>query len=304
MKVVLLFLIVLAQSFLARGGTAGSLATRDNAHSLVSTWEKIAPVARGRVGAAAMLLESGESAELNGDDHFVMHSVYKVPIAMAVLQRVDKGGLKLEKMVKIEKKDFVRKGMGSPLRDQYPEGTQLPLTELLRYAVSESDGSASDVLMNLIGGAGSVMAFLKEIGVSGINVVNMEKEIGRDWQTQYENWATPKAAVQLLAALEAGHGLSVENRTLLLKLMTESTPGARRIKGQLPAEAIVVHKTGTGGTRDGITSATNDIGIITLPDGKHLVLAVFVTDSAASDAERDDVIARIAKAAWDALVKR
>jgi beta-lactamase class A len=304
MKVVLLFLIVLAQSFLARGGTAGSLATRDNAHSLVSAWEKIAPIARGRVGAAAMLLESGESAELNGDDHFVMHSVYKVPIAMAVLQRVDKGELKLEKMVKIEKKDFVRKGMGSPLRDQYPEGTQLPLTELLRYAVSESDGSASDVLMNLIGGAGSVMAFLKEIGVSGINVVNMEKEIGRDWQTQYENWATPKAAVQLLAALEAGHGLSVENRTLLLKLMTESTPGARRIKGQLPAETIVAHKTGTGGTRDGITSATNDIGIITLPDGKHLVLAVFVTDSAAGDAERDDVIARIAKAAWDALTKR
>jgi beta-lactamase class A len=304
MKVGLLFSIVLVHTFWARCGTAGSLTTRDNAESLVSAWEKIAPVAKGRVGAAVILLESGESVDLSGDQHFVMQSVYKLPIAMAVLQHVDNGELKLEQMVEVEKKDFVREGMYSPVRDQYPDGTRLPLAELLRYTISESDGTTSDVLMNLVGGAPAVMEFLTGIGVSNINVVNLEKEIGRDWQTQYKNWATPKAAVQLLAALEAGHGLSAESRTLLLKLMTESTPGARRIKGQLPAGTIVAHKTGTGGTRDGITSATNDIGIITLPDGEHLAVAVFVSDSAGDDAARDDVIARIAKEAWDALVKR
>src|SRR5215469_13557678 len=81
--------------------------------------------------------------------------------------------------------------------------------------------------------------------------------------------------------------------------MIESVPGARRIKGQLPAGTVVAHKTGTGGTRDGITSATNDIGIITLPDGRHLAVAVFVSDSAADDTTREALIARIAKAAWD-----
>src|SRR5262249_28013094 len=270
----------------------------------VGAWEKIAPIAKGRVGAAVMLLESGESAELNGDKPCVMQSVYKLPIAMAVLQRVDKGELKLEQMVEVEKKDFVRQGMASPVRDQYPDGTQLSLAELLRYTISESDGTASDVLMNLIGGARSVMAFLAGIGVSGINVVNFEKEIGRDWQTQYENSATPKAAVQLLAALQARRGLSAESRALVLKLMIESVPGAKRIKGQLPAGTLVAHKTGTGSTRGGITSATNDIGIITLPDGRHLAVAVFISDAAGDDAARDGVIARIANAAWDAVVKR
>ena len=62
---------------------------------------------------------------------------------------------------------------------------------------------------------------------------------------------------------------------------------------------MVAHKTGTGGTRNGIASATNDIGIITLPDGRDLAGAGFVSDSAANDDTRDAIIARLAKAARD-----
>jgi beta-lactamase class A len=86
---------------------------------------------------------------------------------------------------------------------------------------------------------------------------------------------------------------------LLVKLMTEAIPGAKRLKGELPAGTVVAHKTGTGGTRNGITSATNDIGITTLPNGAHLAVAVFVSDSLADETTRESVIARIAKAAWD-----
>jgi hypothetical protein len=107
----------------------------------------------------------------------------------------------------------------------------------------ESDGSASDVLMKLIGGPGNVMAFLKEIQVSDVQIVNSEKEIGRDWEMQYRNWATPKGALALLAALQSKRGLSAESQALLLKLMTESIPGAKRLKGELPAGTLVAHKT-------------------------------------------------------------
>ena len=87
---------------------------------LPSQFEKIAPAAKGRVGVAAQLLESGETASLHGDEHFPMHSVYKLPISMAVLQRVDRGELKLDQLVRVELSDFVRKGMSSPVRDKYP----------------------------------------------------------------------------------------------------------------------------------------------------------------------------------------
>jgi beta-lactamase class A len=85
----------------------------------------------------------------------------------------------------------------------------------------------------------------------------------------------------------------------LLYEMSIAVTGPNRIKGLLPKGTIVAHKTGTGGTNDGLTSATNDIGIIYLPNGKHLAVAVFVSDSPADDKTREGVIARIAKASWD-----
>src|SRR5205085_7148653 len=240
-----------------------------------------------------------EAADLRDEEHCPMHSVYKLPISMAVLQRVDRGELKLDQLVRVEPSDFVRKGMSSPVRDKYPNGAELSIEELLRFTICESDGSTSDVLMKLIGGPGKVMLFLEGIHVPDIQVVNYEKEIGRDWETQYRNWATPKGALALLAALQSKRKLSAESQALLLKLMTEAIPGAKRLKGELPAGTVVAHKTGTGGTQNGITSATNDIGIITLPDGRHLAVAAFVSDSAANDDTRDAIIARLAKAAWD-----
>ena len=121
--------------------------------------KKIAGDAKGRVGVAVEIVESGETADLHDDQRFPMHSVYKLPISMAVLQRVDRGELKLDQQVKVEAGDFVRKGMYSPVRDKYPDGTELSIAELLRYTICESDGSTSDVLMKLIGGPGNVWLF-------------------------------------------------------------------------------------------------------------------------------------------------
>src|SRR6185369_9795354 len=183
------------------------------------TFARIAAKAHGRVGFAARVLETGEEAGLNTGEHFPMHSVYKLPISMAVLRRVDAGELKLDQMVEIKQSDLASEGLHSPIRDKNPHGVRLTLAELLRYAIVESDGTASDALMKLVGGPQAVMAFLNEIKVSGINVINSENEIAREWQTQYENWATPAGAVELLAALQAQRGLSADSQKLVLKLL-------------------------------------------------------------------------------------
>src|SRR6267154_2326124 len=132
------------------------------------------------------------------------------------------------------------------------------------------------MLMKLAGGHEAVQAFLNELKITDIVVANTEKEIGQKWQTQYRNWASPEAAVDLLRALHERRGLSESSQSLLLKLMT-----------------------GSSGTQDGITAATNDIGIITLPSGRHLAIAVFVSDSPADEATREGVIARVAEAVFD-----
>ncbi|HJP95223.1 MAG TPA: class A beta-lactamase, subclass A2 [Pyrinomonadaceae bacterium] len=260
--------------------------------------EQIASAAKGRVGVAAEVLETGESISLNPHEHFPMQSVYKLPIGMAVLAQVDNGKLLLEQRVHVEKSDYVRQGQYSPIRDKNPNGVELTLSEVLRFAVSESDGSASDVLLKLVG-VETVSRYLNELGINELVIANSEKEIGKDWDTQYRNWASPQAALQLLHSLHERRGLSEQSQQLLLKLMTETPTGPGRLKGLLPKTVVVAHKTGTSGTSGGITAATNDIGLVTLPNGQHLAIAVFVSDSPANLATRESVIAKIAKAIFE-----
>jgi len=263
---------------------------------------EIAALAKGHVGVSAMLLETGETVgALNPQDHFPMQSVYKLPIGMAVMKQVDTGKLNLEQKVAVTKSDFVRAGQNSPIRDRDPNGAEITVNELLRFAIAESDGTASDVLMKLAGGPQGVQAYLNDLAVSDLIVLNSEKEIGQDWQVQYRNFSTPDAAVALLRALHEKRGLSESSQALVLKYLVESTPGPKRLKGLLPAGTIVAHKTGTSGAQKGITAATNDIGIITLPNGKHLAIAVFVSDSPADEATREGVIAKISKSIVDFL---
>jgi beta-lactamase class A len=261
--------------------------------------EQLSLAAQGRVGVAITLLETGESVGVLEDQKFPMQSVYKFPIGMAVLHRVDQGELKLNQKVVVTKADYVLPGQHSPIREKYPNGTTLTVRELLRYMVSDSDGSACDVLLRLLGGAQSVKTYLATLDVRDINVVNTEKEIGQKNSVQYDNWAKPAAVADLLKKLHQRKGLSGQSQKLLLRLMTETRTGLNRIKGLLPAKTLVAHKTGSSGMVDGIAAATNDVGIISLPNGQHLAIAVFVSDAAADMKQRERVIANIARAGWD-----
>lgn len=271
--------------------------------------EQIALAARGRVGVAAVVLETGDSVSLDPNGHFPMQSVYKLPIGMAVMKQVDAGKLRLEQKVLVTKDDFINPGQHSPIRDKNPGGAELCVRELMEWMLLESDGTASDVLMKLAGGPTAVQAYLSELKITDMVILNTEKELGQDRKLQYLNWATPEAAVALLRALHERRGLSEASQALLLKLMVESTPGAKRLKGLLPAGTMVAHKTGTSGTVDLITAATNDIGLVTLPyrsaDGaggapvRNLAIAVFVSDSRANENTREGVIAKVARAVWD-----
>jgi beta-lactamase class A len=256
--------------------------------------ERIAAEAQGHVGAAVVLVETGEGFGWHEREHFPMQSVYKLPIAMAVLHV----GLPLDKPVYIAKSDLVPAALHSPIRDEHPAGDfDMPLRDLLRYAIAESDGTASDVLLRLGGGPERVTAYLRSLGVKDVVVATTELAMSREEHVQYRNWSTPEAMVQLLTKL------SPERDGLLLKWMIGSTPGPQRIKGLLPPGTEVAHKTGTSGTDSGLTRATNDVGLVTLPDGRHLAIAVFVSDSRADEAIREGVIAKITRAAWDRFVE-
>ncbi|WP_138477449.1 class A beta-lactamase, subclass A2 [Dyadobacter bucti] len=256
--------------------------------------------ANGTIGVGIMHLETRETTIVNEKHKFPMQSVFKFPLAMAVLDQVDKGKLSLDQKIHITKKDLLPK-THSPLRDKYPDGNvDITLAAILDATVSWSDNNGCDILFRLLGGPKNVQAYIHNLGVKDIAIVATGEEMSRHWDVQFTNWCEPKAMLQLLNIFQKGKKLSKSSTDFLRKSMVDSPTGPKRIKGLLPKTAVVAHKTGTSGTNDKcVTAANNDVGIITLPDGKHIALVVYVSNSTLDEKGRDLVIAQIAKAAYD-----
>ena len=272
--------------------------------TLTDRFADLAKASGGHLGVCAQTVEAGAAQQaimFNGRQRFPMQSVYKLPIAMAVIDRADRKAIRLDDTVRLTAHDMADVHFHSPLRDRNPNGgIEVTVRDLIRAAIVDSDGVASDALYSLAGGGPHITAYLRGLGINDMAVVATEREMAANEQVQYRNYSTPCAAVALLRALHQSRGVSPASRDLLLKDLADSVPGAHRIKGQLPAGTPVAHKTGTDGTRNGLTRATNDIGLVTLPDGRHLAIAIFVKDSTADEATRERAIAAAARAAYEA----
>jgi beta-lactamase class A len=271
--------------------------------SLQEQIRAIAADAQGKVSMACSLPGSHLDGDLDPHARPPMQSVFKLPLAMAVLHQVEAGKFALDQPIRFAPGDRFVPHAYSPLQDQYPNaGVNVPLRDLLRRAVSQSDNVAADILLREAGGTGAVDDYIKALGVTGFHLVDNEHAQHRDESRQYRNWFEPAGAVQLLRRINDNSPLSADHTHLLLGWMRSVTI-TQRLSGALPKAANVAHKTGSSGMVNGLAAATNDIGLITLPDGRQLAIAVFVTDSRAPDDQRDQVIARISRAVYDAAVQ-
>ena len=276
------------------------------------------------LGVAVLDLSTGASARVNADYAFPMMSVFKAPVAAAVLSRVDDGTLSLEQRVSITR-DQVQGGSAIPSVGAHFHGERMEFTvgQLLKAAVSESDNTAVNALIRTVGGPDVVMAYFQAHGIEGMRVDLDEAGISRIFNglapggatpenesdaaatQRYErgyrafladprNRTTPDAAIVFLKKLQAGELLSPASTQRLLALMEAQTI-PNRLRAGLPPGLRFADKTGTSGSLGKRTAAYNDIGIITWPDGRKVLVAAFLMDSSSTGQERDRLFADIAR---------
>lgn len=267
---------------------------------------KIGQIVSGKnavVGVSIIGKNGKDTISLNGDRRFPMQSVFKFHIALAVLSEVDKGKLSLNQEIVIDKDDLLPGGFWSPLRDENPDGGRFAVERLIQYSVSHSDNTACDVLIRLVGTPETVEEYIKKNGIQDIQITFNEEEMQAKWENMFQNWTTPKAASETLKTFYENKNnlLSKASYDFFWKTNKETTTGKKRIRGQLPAETIVAHKTGWSGTNKetGITAALNDIGIVFLPNGEYFIISVFVSESKENFDANEKIIADIAKATYD-----
>ena len=287
----------------------------------------------GVLALAAQDVTTGARLSFHGGEPVFMSSVVKLPLAVRILRQVDRGRLDLDARVTIPPTRF---GPGhSPIAERAGNDTVvLTIAELLRHAVSQSDNTASDALMELAGGPAAVTAEMRALGIAGIRADRTYRQnsaafrgvdsLPPQWTlAEYDaisarvpaprreaaparfladprDRATPEALVQLLTALERGRALSPAGTRRLMHLMTETANPATRIVAGLPPGFTAAHKTGTWGG-GGVSVAVNDVGLIHPPGrGRPLALAVMVRAATAPDSTVDAAIAAATRRVVDA----
>jgi len=256
------------------------------------------------VGVAVINLKNGDTLSLNGEQKFPMQSVFKFPVALKVLHNVDLGLLNLDSTLLIRRSELLP-NTWSPLREKYPKGdVKVKLSEILFYTVALSDNNGCDILFRLCGGTARVNDYINSLGIDEIAIAATEDEMHKDEWAQFKNWSTPRGLAKLLRKFNAGEVLSIESTKYLKEIMTNTQTGAKRLKGKLPPGTQVAHKTGSSGmNKNGVTAATNDVGILRLHNGDEVVVVVFITNSRETEAKQEELIADIAKVIYDASIK-
>ena len=286
----------------------------------------------GRIGVAVRLLETGETAEVHAEP-YPMASTYKVAVAGTVLSKIDRGGASLDQMIAVTQRDFDE--TGEPADHVIHPGVSLSVANLMELMLTQSNNTATDKMIALAGGPSAVTAWLRQNGITGVRVDRDVNDVlngyygipyGTPFVAEFEkryptaeaqlqaeakvtpnpafdadprDTAIPSAMVDLLSKELASPLLKESSRVFLTGVMERCETGALRIKGMLPAGTVVAHKTGTiGGT-------VNDVGMITLPEGRgHLLIAVYTKGSSLPEEKREHAIAEIARTAFDYFTMR
>ena len=294
---------------------------------LQSELARLSKITNGEVGLSAIHVESGRHVNLNPTTRFPMASTFKVPIAVQILSRVDRGEIRLDQMVTLEPHDL-HPGSGTLSNLFKQPGVSLSVRNLMELMLLISDNSATDIVLRLAGGPEAVTQKMRDLGIAGINVNRPTVRLISEWLgadlPPEKDWtpdlfrklyaaipaearsaaeakfnvdprdtAQPAAMAELLLKIYNKQLHKRETAELLLDIMRRCQTGDARIKGMLPPDTELAHKTGSiGGT-------INDVGIVTLPgNAGHVVLALFVKQAATPELA-EKAIAQLSRTIYD-----
>ena len=286
----------------------------------------------GTIGVAALHLETGRTFFYKADDQYPLASTYKVPIAVQAFKLVEEGKLDLDRMIPVAPSDI---HIGEEFNNLFQApGVSLAFRVLVEDMLIFSENSATDMVLRLAGGGPAVTARLRSLGITDLRVDQPTADIiarnygvpdiwNADGTFSKEKWergsaavskarrdssayyyamdpkdhGSPRAMLTILTRLWKGELLAPAHRDYMLDIMYRCETGKARIKGMLPPGTRVAHKTGT------FPGTTNDVGIIDLPDGTHLAIAVYVKGSSkVGGADLEASIAQVARGVYDSFL--
>ena len=284
----------------------------------------------GKAGVAIRAIDEGWTVEAGARQRMPQQSVSKLWVAMTVLDQRDRGRVRLDDPITIMPADLTL--FHQPIAGLVARSGSYTTTvgTLLFRALTQSDNTANDRLLTLVGGPAAVRAMIEDKRLGDIRFGPGERLLqsgtaGLTWRQSFSvgngfeiarsrlspevraaafaryvadpvDGAAPLAIADALSRLARGELLSETSTRLLLSTMSSTVTGRARLKAALPPGWQLAHKTGTGQELGRKNAGFNDVGIMTSPDGRRYAIAVMIGDTSAPMRDRQALIQAAAAA--------
>ena len=236
----------------------------------------------------ACMIRNDSVSGVNQNERFAMHSVMKFPQALYVADYLSRKGLALDDTIVVDKADLMQ-DTWTPMLKRFEGKKTFSYAQLLELSLGQSDNNACELLFRHCGKPKAVEKYMRKLGFCDIHVRMTEEQMHKNPVKAIENNSTPAEMVRLFEWFYH-HRDDNQYLAFIWKSMADCSTGLKRIPAAIPVDARIVHKTGTGFPLPEGVQDMNDAGIILMPDGSHVIIAVFTTHSPS-----ETVIADIAR---------
>lgn len=231
-------------------------------------------------------LDNNNFVDWGGSASFAAASTIKVPVLIAFFQEVDAGRIRLDEKL-IMRKDLIATESGDM---QYlPPGAQFTALETATKMITISDNTATNMLIDRLGGIQAVNQRFKSWGLSATQITSLLPDL------KGTNTTSPKELASLMVRVSQGELVSLRSRDRLLDIMRRTVNNSQLPQG-LGEGATIAHKTGDIGTLIG------DVGLVDMPSGKRYATAVLVK-RAFNDDRAYDLVQKISRAMYQHFVQ-
>jgi len=270
---------------LAASGWTLLLAPSASAQDATRLRAALATLETGANGRLGLALISGRGAlrfAYRGNEPFPFCSTFKLLLVGSVLQRSMNEPRLLSRHIDYTEQDVLAY---APITRQNL-ATGLSVDALCAAALQYSDNTATNLLLDVLGGVKPVGRFARRLGDRAFRLDRREPDLNSAIPGDPRDTTTPAAMATDLRTLVFGDVLAPPQRQRFTHWIKGNTTGAASIRAGVPSDWSVGDKTGSGAY-----GTTNDVAVLWPPQSEPLVLAVFFTQPDQGATPNRDVLA-------------
>lgn len=216
----------------------------------------------------------GNYVNISADEIFSAASIIKLPVLVALFKNIENGQTSIYDEMTLTD---VFRAEGSGGLQYKAENSKYSIDTLARVMITNSDNSATNMLMSKIGGMPAVNRQIKDWGLASTHINNWLPDM------QGTNYITAHDIARLLYNLDNPNFLNSTSREKIFAYMAK-VKNDRLIPAGLGKGADFLHKTGDIGKMLG------DAGIVVAPNGKKYIVVILANRPYNSTKGKDFIV--------------